>query len=90
MEMNSPPMTRLEALGGRCVFASEIDREAVLTYRRNFGPRHLHGDVTELDLDSSTCPAEACPVPLAMGGEVIFMPPIYIEFIIRLIKIFFI
>jgi len=40
----------LEAVGGRCVFSSEIDREAVATYRLNHGGSgELHGDITELE-----------------------------------------
>ena len=44
----------LDALGGRCVFASEIDPFASGAYARNFGDAHLHGDVTEV-------PTEAVP-----------------------------
>ena len=44
----------LEALGGACVFASEIDAHACAAYTRNFGADHLHGDITEV-------PTEAIP-----------------------------
>ncbi|KAK3272583.1 hypothetical protein CYMTET_19134 [Cymbomonas tetramitiformis] len=38
----------LESVGGRCVFASELDREACATYILNFG--HLpSGDITEIE-----------------------------------------
>jgi len=36
------------SLGGRCVFASEIDREAQRAYRANYGMAP-HGDVTTID-----------------------------------------
>ena len=39
----------LEALGGSCVFASEIDREAAAAYARNFGSEDLVGDITEVE-----------------------------------------
>ena len=38
----------LEPLGGRCVFASEIDVDCQETYARNFGGEHLCGDITEV------------------------------------------
>ena len=38
----------LAALGGRCVFASEIDPHAAAAYARNFGDEHLHGDITSV------------------------------------------
>jgi DNA (cytosine-5)-methyltransferase 1 len=37
----------LEAIGGQCVFASEIDREAKKTYTNNFGKSELYGDITD-------------------------------------------
>ncbi|EOD38823.1 hypothetical protein EMIHUDRAFT_56747, partial [Emiliania huxleyi CCMP1516] len=37
----------LDGLGGRCVFASEIDPCAAATYERNFGDAPL-GDITEV------------------------------------------
>ena len=43
----------LEPLGGRCVFASEIDPHACATYERNFGEAPS-GDITEI-------PSEALP-----------------------------
>ena len=40
----------IEAVGGRCVFSSEIDREAVSTYKLNHGDSgELYGDITELE-----------------------------------------
>ncbi|CAM9090621.1 unnamed protein product, partial [Ectocarpus fasciculatus] len=36
----------LEPLGGKCVFASEIDGEAEKTYAENFGSADLIGDIT--------------------------------------------
>ena len=42
----------LEAVGGRCVFSSEIDREAVATYKLNHGDSgELYGDITELEVE---------------------------------------
>ena len=41
----------LEALGGHCVFASEIDPFAAATYARNFGETPL-GDITEIRTES--------------------------------------
>ena len=38
----------LQALGGECVFSSEVDPLACATYHRNFGDIP-HGDITELD-----------------------------------------
>jgi hypothetical protein len=35
----------LEAVGGKCLYASEIDPEACDTYTLNFGNEHLFGDV---------------------------------------------
>jgi DNA (cytosine-5)-methyltransferase 1 len=43
-----------EAAGGRCVFTSEWDRHAQVTYRMNHGTHELHGDITRI-------PAEAIP-----------------------------
>lgn len=41
----------IEAVGGRCVFSSEIDREAVSTYKLNHGDSgELYGDITELEV----------------------------------------
>jgi DNA (cytosine-5)-methyltransferase 1 len=51
----------LDALGGRCVFASEVDPNAVATYRANFGHAPA-GDITEV-------PSEAVPAhDLLVGG----------------------
>jgi DNA-cytosine methyltransferase len=46
----------LDAIGGACVFASELCREARQTYHANFGPTPdaLAGDITEVD---------ACDIP---------------------------
>ena len=41
----------LSAAGGKCVFASEIDKYAAEVYRRNWGITP-EGDITKLDLDS--------------------------------------
>lgn len=38
----------LEQIGGQCVFASEIDEAARLTYINNFGGNELIGDITEV------------------------------------------
>jgi hypothetical protein len=46
----------LAPLGGRCVFASEIDPEARETYTLNFGGDHLVGDITEVDFDNRPSP----------------------------------
>ena len=47
----------LEALGGQCVFASEIDADAVAVYCKNFGQEKdsVAGDITEVD-DSAIPP----------------------------------
>jgi len=45
----------LEALHGRCVFASEIDKNAASTYEANFGSSELYGDIT--DFYASQLPA---------------------------------
>lgn len=37
-----------ETSGGRCVFSSEIDAAAALTYEKNFGDKP-HGDITKID-----------------------------------------
>ena len=37
----------LEPLGGRCVFASEINATAQETYRANFGRDRLSGDIID-------------------------------------------
>ena len=47
----------LEPLGGRCVFASEIDEAARDTYAANFGAAELVGDITHFG-------AEQVPGPL--------------------------
>jgi len=40
----------LDALGGRCVFASEIDKYAEQSYRALYdGAPELHGDITKID-----------------------------------------
>lgn len=41
----------LEAVGGRCVFASEIDTDCQETYALNFGGAHLFGDITAIDTE---------------------------------------
>ena len=38
----------LEPLGGRCVYASEVDRAAQETYMTNFGDAGLGGDITDV------------------------------------------
>jgi DNA (cytosine-5)-methyltransferase 1 len=40
-----------EASGGKCVFSSEKDKAAALTYERNFGDKP-HGDITAIDPNS--------------------------------------
>ncbi len=44
-----------EAIGGRCLFTSELDKYAQLTYKANFGEHVLHGDITQIR--SSAIPA---------------------------------
>ena len=39
----------LEELGGKCVFASEIDPEAIKTYEQNFGMTPA-GDITKISV----------------------------------------
>ncbi|CAK9035313.1 unnamed protein product [Durusdinium trenchii] len=39
----------LEALGGQCVFASEIDVDCQDAYAANFGSEDLYGDITAVD-----------------------------------------
>lgn len=39
----------LDKLGGKCVFASEIDKFASKAYATLYGDDHLHGDVTKID-----------------------------------------
>lgn len=39
----------LNKLGGKCVFASEIDKFASKAYATLYGEDHLHGDVTKID-----------------------------------------
>jgi len=40
----------IDALGGQCVFASELTRDARDTYAANFGDRP-HGDITEIEAE---------------------------------------
>jgi DNA (cytosine-5)-methyltransferase 1 len=40
-----------EKVGGRCVFTSEWDKYAQITYRANFGDHEVHGDITKLCAD---------------------------------------
>ena len=52
----------LEALGGHCVFASELDPHAAATYEANFGAPPDAGDITEV-------PSDAFPAhDLLVGG----------------------
>src|SRR5690625_789418 len=39
----------LDKLGGKCVFASEIDKFASRAYSTLYGDKHLHGDITKID-----------------------------------------
>ena len=41
-----------ESAGGRCLFTSEWDRFAQVTYRANFGDEEVHGDITQIPLES--------------------------------------
>ena len=41
----------LKKLGGKCVFASEIDQIAVNVYKDNFD-MEVHGDITKIDLST--------------------------------------
>jgi DNA (cytosine-5)-methyltransferase 1 len=38
-----------ESVGGKCVFTSEWDKYAQMTYRANFGEHAVHGDITQID-----------------------------------------
>jgi DNA (cytosine-5)-methyltransferase 1 len=40
-----------ERLNGKCVFTSEWDKSAQLTYQANFGAEELHGDITRIAPD---------------------------------------
>jgi DNA (cytosine-5)-methyltransferase 1 len=40
-----------EAAGGRCVFTSEWDKYAQVTYRANFGDHAVHGDITKVPVE---------------------------------------
>jgi hypothetical protein len=44
----------LDALGGQCVFASEIDQGAAETYQNNFGERPF-GDITAIEWFAPLC-----------------------------------
>ena len=44
----SAPLER-QALGGHCVFASEVDVDCQEVYAANFGPQHLFGDITMVE-----------------------------------------
>lgn len=37
-----------QSAGGRCVFTSEWDKYAQITYRANFGDHEVHGDITRI------------------------------------------
>lgn len=52
----------LEALGGACVFASEMDPHAAATYALNFGALPEAGDITEVEA------ADLPPHDLLVGG----------------------
>lgn len=39
----------LDKVGGECIFASEIEKNAKTSYAALYGPEHLHGDVTKID-----------------------------------------
>ena len=52
----------LEALGGACVFASELDPHAAATYALNFGALPEAGDITEVEA------ADLPPHDLLVGG----------------------
>ena len=39
-----------EEAGADCVFSSEIDKFACMTYQSNFGCENMHGDITEIDV----------------------------------------
>jgi len=41
-----------EAVGGRCVFTSEWDKHAQVTYKANFGDHDVHGDITKIEANS--------------------------------------
>lgn len=38
-----------DSVGGSCVFASEWDKYAQVTYKANFGDHEVHGDITKID-----------------------------------------
>jgi DNA (cytosine-5)-methyltransferase 1 len=41
-----------DTLDGRCVFTSEWDKYAQITYRANFGDHEVHGDITKIAADA--------------------------------------
>lgn len=50
-----------DELGGKCVFGSEIDKYAALTYSANFN-EFPHGDITQI------CPSDICQHDLLLAG----------------------
>ena len=62
----------LESLGGECVFASEIDKNAIKTYKKNFGidPEFNMIDVNPEDIPKHDvlCAGFPCQ-PFSIGGH---------------------
>jgi DNA (cytosine-5)-methyltransferase 1 len=62
----------LHDLGGECLFASEIDTEAIATYKANFPGTLIHGDIREIDHENLPdfdflCAGFPCQ-PFSKGG----------------------
>ena len=55
----------LDALGGNCVLASEIDEACQRVYRHNFPTAPLHGDIYQIGRDDNLA---GQPVDLLVGG----------------------
>ena len=53
----------LEALGGQCIFASEVAPRSVALYRKNFPSTPVAGDIWEVDVET-----EIPPHDILVGG----------------------
>jgi DNA (cytosine-5)-methyltransferase 1 len=38
-----------ESVGGECVFTSEIEKNAIRVYKKNFGDHNIYGDITKIE-----------------------------------------